>query len=104
MATKEIQALYPIIREYLSDKPIDKAWLFGSCSRGTNNTDSDLDILVRYSPGQIVSLYKIAQIMAGLSRKVGMKVDLVEEGRLLPFAQEGVNRDKILIYERTSKG
>lgn len=28
------------------------------------------------------------------------KVDLVEEGTLLPFAQESANHDKILIYER----
>lgn len=28
------------------------------------------------------------------------EVDLVEEGTLLPFAEESANRDKVLIYER----
>ena len=48
--------------------------------------------------------------MAGLFQYVTMKldlqdllqreVDLVESDELLPFAQESVNRDKFLIYER----
>lgn len=101
MANPNIIALFPKIREYLKGQPVDRAWLFGSCSRGDNNADSDMDILVSYTPGQIVSLFKISKIMCGLSRVVGMKVDLVEEGQLMPFAQESANHDKILIYERT---
>ena len=31
---------------------------------------------------------------------LNQKVDLVEEGPLLPFAQETANNDKLLIYER----
>ena len=104
MATESIRQLYPIIREYLSGQPVEKAWLFGSCSRGENTSESDLDILVRYSQGQVISLFRISKIMTGLSRLVGMKVDLVEEGHLLPFARESVDRDKILIYERSNKG
>ena len=104
MAAESIRKLYPIIREYLSGQPVEKAWLFGSCSRGENTSESDMDILVRYSQGQVISLFQISKIMTGLSRLVGMKVDLVEEGHLLPFASESVDRDKILIYERSSKG
>lgn len=102
MATKEIQMLFPRIREYMKSQPVEKAWLFGSCSRGENTPDSDLDIMVQYTKGSRVSLMQISRIMCGLSRVVGMKVDLVEEGRLLPFAAPSANRDKILIYERTN--
>lgn len=100
MVNREIIALFPKIREYLKGQPVEKAWLFGSCSRGENSADSDLDILVSYASGQTISLFKISKIMCGLSRVVGMKVDLVEDGQLMPFAQESVNHDKILIYER----
>lgn len=100
MATREIQNLFPAIRDYFKNQPVEKAWLFGSCSRGENTENSDLDILVEYTPGKTISLFTISKIMCGLSRTVGMKVDLVEEGQLLPFAQESANRDKILIYER----
>lgn len=102
MITKEIKALFPIICQYFKDQPIDKAWLFGSCARGENTPESDLDILVRYTSGQVISLYKISKIMTGLSRILGTKVDLVEEGRALPFAAESIDRDKTLIYERSN--
>lgn len=39
-----------------------------------------------------------------LKELLGKEVDLVSERTLAPFAKESVNRDKILIYERTAKG
>lgn len=102
MVKREIQKFFPAIKDYLKSQPVEMAWLFGSCSRGENAEGSDMDILVRYSPGQVVSLFKISKIMCGLSQIVGMKVDLVEEGRLLPFAVQSVEKDKLLIYERTN--
>lgn len=103
MIKREIQQYFPAIRDYLKNQPVEMAWLFGSCSRGENTPESDMDILVRYSSGQIVSLLKISKIMCGLSKIVGMKVDLVEEGCLLPFALQSVTKDKVLIYERTNQ-
>ena len=40
--------------------------------------------------------------MVSLEDIIKKLVDLVEEGRLLPFAQKTANRDKLLIYERKS--
>ena len=34
-------------------------------------------------------------------RLLGRKVDLVATGSVKPFAQDSINRDKILVYERT---
>ena len=34
------------IRKYFTTQPIKKAWLFGSCSRGEDTSDSDLKIIV----------------------------------------------------------
>lgn len=100
MVKNEILSKFKAIRDYLSSQPVEKAWLFGSCSRGENTADSDMDILVRYSPNARISLLTISRIMCGLSHATNMKVDLVEEGRLLPFAEASANHDKILIYER----
>ena len=47
-----------------------------------------------------ISLMRIAGMMIGLEDLLHRKVDLVESCRLLPFAQESVNRDKLLVYER----
>ena len=99
---KNIEILIPKIQEYFSGQPVEKAWIFGSCSRDENTRDSDVDILVKYTDGQRISLLTISRIMVNLSKLINRKVDLVEDGQLLDFAIESVNRDKILIYERKS--
>lgn len=90
------------IRRCLTTHPVDKAWLFGSYARGEQTARSDVDILVRYSKDATITLFTIGRITNALSHIVGRQVDLVEEGCLLPFAQETVDRDKVLIYERES--
>ena len=87
------------IRNYFATLPIDKAWVYGSFSCGEEREDSDIDIMVRYSP-EGVSLLKHAHIMNTLSDLLGRQVDLVEEDCLLPFAEESANKSKILVYER----
>ena len=88
------------IKTYLATQPVDKAWLFGSFSRGEEREDSDVDILVQFNPDAVVGLFKYIRIMRELSELLNRKVDLVEEGTLLPFAVPSAERDKILIYER----
>lgn len=88
------------IRQCLSNYPVEKAWLFGSYSRGEEREESDVDLLVRYDSDAAVSLFTISRIMVQLSRMLGKRVDLVEEDSILPFAAKSAERDKILIYER----
>ncbi len=90
------------IREYLSTQPIMKAWVFGSFSRGEETPTSDIDILVIFDEKAQVSLIGYVRIQYELENIIGRKVDLVEEGTLLPFAVESANKDKRLIYERAS--
>ena len=92
--------IIPIIQSYLATQPVEKAWLFGSYARGEETAESDVDILVRYSSDLQPSLYKISSIICGLSRRLSRKVDIVEDGCLLPFAIDSVDSEKILIYER----
>ena len=88
------------IRQYFATQPIKKAWLFGSCSRDEDTPDSDIDILVEYNDSNSISLMTISRIMTTLSKKLKRKIDLVETGCLLPFAEMSVEKDKKLIYER----
>lgn len=94
--------LIPIIRQFFVTQPITKAWLFGSYSRGEESENSDLDIIVTFDKKEKISLFKYARIICQLEELLKHKVDLVEEGTLLPFAQQTANHDKILIYERTN--
>ena len=101
MISKSVQSMIPQIQGFLGSQPIKKAWLFGSCSRGEETSTSDIDILVEYDRQNArISLMRTAGIMLGLEDILHRKVDMVEEGRLLPFAQESANHDKLLIYER----
>lgn len=100
MISAATQKLIPTIQQYLSEQPIERAYLFGSFSRGEETPDSDIDLLVNYSD-QSLSLFSISKIIVGLSKKLNRRVDLVEEDCLRDFAKESVNHDKILIYERT---
>ena len=42
----------------------------------------------------------ISRIITSLGKKLNRKIDIVEEGCLMPFAKTSVNKDKMLIYER----
>jgi len=88
------------IAEYFKTQPILKAWLFGSFARGEETQDSDVDILVEYDKNARISLMTISHMIGELEQSIGRKIDLVEEGCLLPFAVNSANRDKKLIYER----
>ena len=102
MNSASVNTMVPIIQTVLSGKPVIRAWIFGSYSRGEETPQSDVDILVQYDNNSRLSLMDISRIMVELSKALGIQVDLVEDGRLLPFAAESANRDRILVYERAS--
>ena len=94
------ESMKQTIAEYFKTQPVLKAWLFGSFARGEETEDSDVDILVEYDKEARISLLTISHMMGELEKTTGRRVDLIEEGCLLPFAVESANRDKKLIYER----
>ncbi len=95
-----VKEMIPKIQKYLAGQPVKKAWLFGSCSRGEETADSDVDILVQYARDEQVTLFTISRIMCSLNKLLGRRVDVVEDEGVLPFAAESINNDKVLIYER----
>lgn len=90
------------LQSCLATLPVEKAWLFGSYSRGEERPDSDIDLLVRFDEEARISLFKYASIILTLEAAMGKDVDLVQEGSLLPFAAKTADEDKILIYERAN--
>jgi predicted nucleotidyltransferase len=94
------QAITQIIADYFKTQPVLKAWLFGSFARGEETPESDVDILVQFDHGRPIGLLSYARMWREIEELIGRKVDLVEDGTLIPFAVESANRDKKLIYER----
>lgn len=95
-----VKDMIPKIQKYFTNQPIRRAWLFGSCSRGEETVDSDVDILVTYDDSDSMSLLTISRMIVTLGKILNRQVDLVEDDCLLPFARNSVDMDKVLIYER----
>ena len=102
MVSSKVQEMIIRLKEYFATQPVVRVWLFGSCSRGEERADSDVDILVQYDTNVKVGLLTIGGIYMDLKELLNREIDLVEDGTLLPFAQESAERDKILIYERAA--
>ena len=100
MLIMSTQAMTRKIADYFKTQPVVKAWLFGSFARGEETPTSDIDILVEYDKDAKISLLTISHMMGELEKSIGRRVDLIEDGCLLPFAVQSANRDKKLIYER----
>lgn len=100
MPSAEVQKLIPQIQEYFATQPVERAYLFGSCSRGEETKDSDVDLLVTYTDSDKISLMDIGGMVYDLSKKLNRQVDLIEDAYLMPFARKSADRDKIKIYER----
>lgn len=100
MISYSIKGVIPTIQNFLAKQPVERAWLFGSCSRGEETAESDIDIMVQYKENERVTLLSISHIRTALAKLLNRRVDLVEEDGLLPFAQDSANHDRILIYER----
>lgn len=92
-----------MIRSFFASQPVNRAWVFGSYSRGEQTPDSDVDILVDFDREHAtIGLFEYVRMINQLRILTGKEIDLVENGSLLPFADESVQKDKLLIYERGS--
>lgn len=87
------------IKGYFKDKPVLKAYLFGSFSREQASIDSDIDILVELDYSQKIGL-KFFQMQTELENILNHKVDLISNEALSPLIRPQVIRDRKLVYEK----
>ena len=70
--------------EFFRKYGVEEIGIFGSRVRGEQRKDSDIDILVEFSPSARISLLEFIQLELYLSELLGGKVDLVEKKALKP--------------------
>ncbi|KXK43694.1 MAG: Nucleotidyltransferase domain protein [Chlorobi bacterium OLB5] len=87
------------IRKFFKDKPVIKAYLFGSYARNQHDEKSDIDILVELDYSQKVGIEYI-RMQIDLEELLNTKVDLVSAGGLSKYVKPYIDKDKVLIYER----
>ena len=87
------------IKDYFKDKPVLKAFLFGSYARQEASDTSDIDILVELDYSQHIGL-GFVPMKFDLEEKLGKKIDLVSSNAVSKYILPFINKDKMLIYER----
>ena len=71
--------------------------LFGSFAKGTQNAQSDIDLLIEF--GRPTGLFTFVQIQDELTETFGRPLDLVTPKFISPHFRDDVLRDKLVIYE-----
>lgn len=92
------QELISKINIFFVDKPISKAYLFGSYARNEQTQDSDVDILVDFE--KQANLFDLIGLQQNLSELLKLKVDLLSSKGVSKFMLPYIEKDKVLIYER----
>lgn len=87
------------IKNYFKDKPVKKAYLFGSYTRNSADEDSDLDILVELDYSQHIGL-KFVKMQLDLQEILQTKVDLLSEKAISRYIRPYIDNEKELIYEK----
>jgi predicted nucleotidyltransferase/plasmid maintenance system antidote protein VapI len=87
---------------FQSQNKVSKAWVFGSFARKEEGKFNDIDIMIRVKPDIKFSLFDLVEIQFQLEKITGKKIDLMEEGQLLPFAQKTAQKDLIPVFEQTN--
>ena len=88
-----------LIRSYFEDKPVLRAYLFGSFSRNEASKDSDIDILVELDYTKHIGM-GFVNMKLDLEEKLHKKVDLVSSNAISQLISPFINKDKQVIYER----
>jgi len=88
--TKKIS---PVLAKY----SVKRAAVFGSVSRGDENPDSDVDLLIKLG-NEPMGMFKYMSFVEEVENSLGRKVDMVTEGSE-KFLRPYILRDIKTIYE-----
>ena len=87
------------IKNYFKNRPVLKAYLFGSYVNGNANNESDIDILIDLDYSQRIGL-GFVQMQIDLENLLKTKVDLVSSNSLSKYIKPYIDQEKELIYAR----
>ena len=88
-----------MIAEYFRNKPVLRAFLFGSFSRGEAEENSDVDILVELDYSKHIGLGFVGMKL-DLENRIHKKIDLVSCESISKYISPFIENDKRLIYEK----
>jgi predicted nucleotidyltransferase len=86
------------IADFCRRHEVQELALFGSALREDFGPESDVDLLVTFTPGVPVSLFDLVDMAEDLSRLFGRRVDLVLKKGLKPRIRRSVLESSEVIY------
>ena len=92
----QLESIKKTIVPILKDNGAEFIGIFGSYARGENKSESDLDILARFSVPK--SIFDLVGLEIELSDKLGRKVEIVSEKYLHPYLHSAVAKDLKVFY------
>ena len=93
---KEIKMkINPVFKKY----PISFAGVFGSFARGEENTESDVDIMIKLKPQSDFSLFDLIGVETELKKTLNRDVDLATDKSIGKYIRDSVFKDLVPIYE-----
>jgi len=88
----ELETLKPTLKERFG---VETIGVFGSYTRGEQTKKSDIDILVTFRQDAQIGFFKFLELEEFLTKKLGVKVDLVTKNALKPFIKDRVLRETV---------
>lgn len=92
------------IKEAVENDPlkddIQKVSLFGSYLHEDFKDDSDVDVLIEFTPTAKVGFFKLAQIKRNMEEFLNRKVDLLTPEAISKYFREEILREAEKIYEK----
>jgi len=86
--------------DFFQDKPVKRAYLFGSAARGEQGSESDVDILVDLDYEAGADFFAFIDMQEKLTEILGTRVDLVSSNGLSSHIKPRIDQEKQLIYEK----
>lgn len=92
------------IKEAVENDPlkdnIQKVSLFGSYVHGNFKDDSDVDVLIEFTPEARIGFFKYFDIRENMEKHLQRKVDLLTPEALSKYFREEVLKETEIIYEK----
>jgi predicted nucleotidyltransferase len=87
------------LAEFCDRWRVNEFALFGSVVREDFRPDSDIDVLVEFFPGAMLSLWDFVHMKSELEELLGRSVDLVKKGTIRnPYRRASIERDVQVVY------
>lgn len=83
------------LRPWLDSQGVSRIALFGSHARDEAGPESDIDLVVEFSPGRTPDLFSFAGLKLELERRLGATVDLFTPDSLHPGLRDRIEASLI---------